>query len=181
MLRKSLLVLLVSAALCAPAAAGEMCGLKTFLDEYKAGVRHKGYSSMCLALQGCSIFSDRVMGHRLQLARQRDEKQWTILLNLPQEADVSEGAELTVDKGEPMRVPPEFLEERGAGRAMAIDTRLTEVVLPELKKGKLLNWSYTTKEGRQVTVAIPLSGLGKVVDWAECTARKLDDLATGAR
>ncbi len=159
------------------AEAGTMCGLKTFLDEFKAGVKHEGYSSMCLAWQGCSIFSDRVMGHRLQLAKQRDEKQWTVLLTLPREADVSEGVELQVDSGEPMRIPPEFLEERAAGRAIAISTKLTDVVLPELKKGKLLNWTYTRKGGRRDQVAIPLKGLEKVFDWAECTAKTLDDMA----
>ncbi len=165
-------------AVSAPSAgAGTMCGLKTFLDEFKAGVKHEGYSSMCLAWQGCSIFSDRVMGHRLQLAKQRDEKRWTVLLTLPHEADVGEGVELQVDNGEPMRIPPEFLDERAAGRAIAIRTKLTDVVLPELRKGKLLNWTYTRRDGRRDQVAIPLKGLGKVLDWAECTAKTLDEMA----
>ncbi len=179
MVRKSLILLASACVLVfAPVAeAGTMCGLKTFLDEFKAGVKHEGYSSMCLAWQGCSIFSDRVMGHRLQLAKQRDEKQWTVLLTLPHEADVGEGVELQVDNGEPMRIPPEFLEERAAGRAIAISTKLTDVVLPELKKGKLLNWTYTRKGGRRDQIAIPLKGLGKVLDWAACTAKTLDEMA----
>ncbi len=179
MSRRMMAMLLAALSIAAaPAAeAGTMCGLKTFLDEFKAGVKHEGYSSMCLAWQGCSIFSDRVMGHRLQLAKQRDEKQWTVLLTLPHEADVGEGVELQVDNGEPMRIPPEFLEERAAGRAIAISTKLTDVVLPELKKGKLLNWTYTRKDGRRDQVAIPLKGLGKVLDWAACTAKTLDEMA----
>jgi len=35
--------------------AGEMCGLTTFLDEIRAGVKHEGFSSMCIAGQGCSV------------------------------------------------------------------------------------------------------------------------------
>ena len=173
----AMLMAAFSIAVAPVAEAGTMCGLKTFLDEFKAGVKHEGFSSMCLAWQGCSIFSDRVMGHRLQLAKQRDEKQWTVLLTLPHEADVGEGVELQVDNGEPMRIPPEFLDERAAGRAIAISTKLTDVVLPELRKGKLLNWTYTHKDGRRDQVAIPLKGLDKVLDWAACTAKTLDEMA----
>ncbi len=162
-----------------PAAARDMCGLPTFLDELKAGTKYKTFSSMCLAFQGCSIFSNPVMGHRLQLAKLRDEKTWTIILNIPAEADISEGIELTVDTGEPMRVPPEFLEERGAGRAMAISTKLTEVVLPELKKGEMLTWRYTLKSGKQAETTIPVKGLAKVLAWDECMSKALEKMATG--
>ncbi len=159
--------------------AGEMCGLTTFLDEIRAGVKHEGFSSMCIAGQGCSIFSEKVDGHRLQLARRDGEKEWLVLLNVPAEADISEGVELTVDKGEAMRVPPEFLEARAAGRAIAISNKLTGVVLPELKKGEALKWAYVLKSGKRQVVNIPLKGFGKVAGWAECAIRTLDDMARG--
>ena len=170
---------LLAAAVTAPACAREVCGLTTFLDETMAGVKNKGYSAMCRAWEGCSIFSARAAGHRLQLARQDREKVWRVLLNTPPGAgaDISEGVELIVDKGEPMRVPPEFLEERADGRAIIISPKLTEVVLPELQKGKLLKWRYTLKGGKQVEAEIPLEGFAPVLGWADCIKPKLDAAA----
>lgn len=176
-------VLLLSAllatipALAPPPARGrEMCGLTTFLDETRAGAKYKTFSTMCLAAEGCSIFSNPVLGHRLQLARRAREKTWTILLNIPAEADISEGVTLSVDKGEPMRVPPEFLEERAAGRAIAISPKLTEAVLPELKKGEILNWRYSLKSGKDKTIPIPVKGLDKVLAWDACMNKALDKM-----
>ena len=162
----------------APAAlAGEMCGLKTFLDELKAGVKHEGFSSMCMAGQGCTIVSQHVVGHRLQLTLGRDEKAWRIMLTVPRAADLSEGVELVVDSGEPMRVPPEFLDDYAAGRAIAISPKLADVVLKALKPGKMLHWRYVLKGGEGAEAAIPLKGFGRVFDWAGCALKKLDETA----
>ena len=157
--------------------AREVCGLTTFLDETMAGVKHGAYSAMCRAFEGCSIFSARAADHRLQLAITGRDKVWSVLLNIPAgaQADISEGIELTVDSGEPMRVPPEFLEERADGRAIIISPKLTEVVLPELEKGKKLKWRYTLKGGKQVAVDIPLDGFAPVLKWAGCIRPKLDE------
>ena len=156
------------------AQAKELCGLVTFLDEWKAGTREENFSAMCVALQGCSMFSDLVLGHRLQLSRQAHEKSWRVLLDVPKEADISEGVTIRVDDGEPMRVPPEFLDERPDGRAIIIRPEVLSVIVPALRKGKLVNWSYVRKDGKKMDVAIPIRPLRKVMDWANCTLQKLD-------
>ncbi len=156
------------------AQAREMCGLTTFLDEWKAGTREKNFSAMCIALQGCSMFSDLVLGHRLQMARQEHEKSWRILLDVPQDVDISEGVTITVDDGEPMRVPPEFLEESPDGRAIILRPEVRSVVIDVLRKGRLVNWRYVRKDGKVIDVAIPIRPLRKVMDWASCTLQMLD-------
>ena len=157
-----------------PVQAREMCGLTTFLDEWKAGTREDNFSAMCIALQGCSIFSESVLGHRLQMARQVHEKSWRVLLDVPKEADLSEGVSIRVDDDEPMRVPPEFLEERADGRAIIIRPEVLGVVLSALRKGRLVNWHYVRKDGKEMDVAIPIRSLRKVMDWADCTLQKLN-------
>ncbi len=171
------LILLAATALSgvSPARAEEMCGLETSSDGLRAAAKAGGFSSMCLALEGCAIYSAETGGHRLQLSRENARGVWIVLLSLPGGADVSEGVELIAGTGEPMRVPPEFLDERADGRAIAISAKLTDVVLEELRKAGTLRWRYVLKNGKQMEAVIPLAGLSEMLKWAGCAEKTLAD------
>ncbi len=163
--------------LAAPAVAREMCGLETFLDEFRAGARHEGASAMCIALQGCSVFSPHVVGHRLKFMRDADKGQWRIRLSTPAPVDIGEGVVLKVDEGEEMRVPPEFLDEPPDGNGVVIRQEVAGVVMEALRKGHLLNWHYVRKDGKAADVSFPVTSLRPMLDWADCTERTLNDMA----
>jgi hypothetical protein len=160
-----------------PGMAREMCGLETFLDEFRAGARHEGASGMCIALQGCSVFSPYVVGHRMKFMRDGTRQQWHLMLSTPEPVDIGEGVVLKVDDGEEMRVPPEFLDEAPAGNGVVIRREVAGTVMQELRKGRLLNWHYVTRKGRAVDVAFPIKPLLPLLDWADCTEKTLNSLA----
>jgi invasion protein IalB len=111
----------------------------------------------------------------------RDEKNWKVMLTVPKQVDLSAGVKLTVDNGEPMAVPAEFLNDFGAGRAISISPKLADTVLSALKPGKMLHWHYTMKDGKQADTTIPLKGFGRVFDWAGCALKKLDEAGASKR
>lgn len=163
--------------LATPAAARKMCGLETFLDQFRAGTRHEGASAMCIALQGCSVFSPHVAGHRLKFMRDAAKGQWRIQLTTPVPVDIGEGVVLKVDDGEEMRVPPEFLDEAPAGDGVVIRQEVAGVVMEGLRTGRLLNWRYVRKDGQPADVSFPVKPLIPVLDWADCTERTLNEMA----
>ncbi len=171
------LAMLAAGALSDSAAARKMCGLETFLDGFRAGARHEGASAMCIALQGCSVFSPHVVGHRLKFMRDAARGRWRIQLSTPAPVDIGEGVVLKVDDGEEMRVPPEFLDEAPAGDGVVIRQEVAGVVMEALRKGRLLNWHYVRQDGKPADASFPVKPLLPLLDWADCTEKTLNDMA----
>lgn len=122
----------------------------------------------CVQAAGCTLASEEVNGHRMQISRQLGRKAWEVVLSLPEVADAGAGLEYAVDGGAAQRIPPEFIEDRAGGRALAVRPEVTDVVVRDLKKGtKQARWRYRTKAGKEVRVDLPLAAFRPMLESME--------------
>ncbi len=138
------------------------CTIKATGDDLHEEMRAGGWRAVCVKQgNGCALHLRNDAGYLLQLARKYDGGQWRVALTLPQgrQMDVGEGAELMVDDGEPQRIPPEFLEDRAKGRAVAARLEIGDVLMDLLRSGRRLQWRYTMLGGGQEQAEFDLSCL----------------------
>ena len=136
------------------------CVLRVERDGGVTTIAAGAWEGECRAGRGCAIRGPEVAGARLQLSHPLEEKQWQVVVTLPEPADAAEGVELVVDDGAPMRVPYEFLDVRADGRALAIRPEVVDVVLDALKRGRRLEWRYVRKGGAARKAVFDIACLG---------------------
>ena len=158
------------------------CAIKAMQDDLHEELRAGAWRAVCVKQgNGCALHLRNDAGYLLQLAHRFDGGQWRVALTLPEgrRMDVGAGVALVVDGGEPQRIPPEFLEDRADGRAVAARLEVGDAVMDLLRSGKRLQWRYTAKGGGEEMAVFDLSclpGLATAVEKKLARMRAMKQL-----
>ena len=163
----ALVLWLTNTAAMAGQGGASSCEPERTADEGVVTLNAGAWEADCREKAGCAIRGPEAAGHRLQLSRPLAAKHWQVVLSLPGPADATEGVELVVDDGEPMRVPYEFLDARAQGRALVIRPEVVGVVVKALRGGHRLDWRYTRKGGAARAARFDISCLPALLKAAD--------------
>ena len=141
------------------------------------GMVSHDYRAVCNAAKSCVVdtFNPLGVGFSFSISRKNADAAWIIAFRTGTvQPDLSEGIEITVDDGEAMRIPFEFLSKQQASGdslkapAIMIDKTLTDIVMEPLLSGKQLHWQYTDMKAKAVSADFSLKGLGATIEWIKC-------------
>ncbi len=113
-------------------------------------------------------------GHSLRLFRKSAGKKWIIYLQAAKPLKNLTRMSITVDDNDPMEIPAEFLSfgKKNNPLHAHIDTRLTQVVVDELKKGRkaslTLSYDNPQKSFTSSFDGTTLKNTEKAFDWIDC-------------
>lgn len=162
-----------------------LCGEQTHQKFGETRIYARDYIGTCRPDGSCAAViyklnagtkkADAPLGwdHRLTLTRAKAGAAWQIVLTaVAVVPDISEGINLEIDRDGGNQVPYEFLQQGSAVNEVAIDTKLTDVLLEKLKPGNKMRWTYSVKgDDDKAATLFSLIGLTKAMNWIDCAQK----------